>query len=275
MKTYNFYIDDSGTRDPDRKPHASSFGGDWFALGGVIVASDDEERARELHQAFCESWNITYPLHSVKIRHRSENFAWIGQLDSGETSRFFAELDKLIQDCPVVAMACVIDRPGYNTRYFEKYGEGRWSLCKTSFPIVAERAAKFARLMDARIRLYIERSDKKSENLLRGYYDKLRAEGMPFAGGGNTKYAPLAAEEFKKRLYDLKFKFKSSPMVQLADLMLYPLCKSAYAPAYRPMAMLREQGKLIEAILPSDMHAVCGTKYSCFDPADPISASSK
>jgi hypothetical protein len=96
MREFNFYIDDSGTRRPDRNPKPTSFGGDWFALGGVIVASEAEAQARDLHAAFCARWEIDYPLHSVRIRHRSDKFAWVGQLSSGDQSRFYADLDALI-----------------------------------------------------------------------------------------------------------------------------------------------------------------------------------
>lgn len=50
----------------------------------------------------------------------------------------------LMRDAPVIGLACVIDWPGYNKRYAEKYAENRWMLCKTAFSVVVERAAKFA-----------------------------------------------------------------------------------------------------------------------------------
>lgn len=264
MKEFNFYIDDSGTRHPDRKQSTSRFG-DWFALGGIVLAAEEEKNARQLHADFCHTWKITAPLHSVKIRHRSENFSWIGKLDNRTRQEFYDDLDRLVRELPVHALACIIDRPGYNARYAEKYGQGRWPLCKTAFPIIAERIAKFSALNERRVRLYIERSDKTSESLIKKYFETLRSEGMSFANGGDPKYAPLPAKEMKKRLYDLKFKQKSSPMVQIADLILYPLCKGAYETDYRPLATLKESGKLIEAVLPSDVEAVMGSKFSCFD----------
>lgn len=267
MKEFNFYIDDSGTRHPDRKPGPSAFGGDWFALGGVLVSADDEAQARDLHASFCAKWAIDYPLHSVKIRHRSDSFAWIGQLSAEDCGRFFRDLEELLISMPVKVLACVVNRPGYNARYADRYGQERWSICKTAFPIIAERAVKFVALHEARVRLFVERSDKRTERLLRSYYDDLRQKGMPFQGGGHEKYQPLTAEEMKQRLYDLKFKKKSSPMVQMADLMLYPLCKAAYQNDYRPMNTLREHGKLIEAHIPAELVSTIGSKYSCFDDA--------
>jgi hypothetical protein len=265
MKEFNLYIDDSGTRHPDKRSAPAKMAGDWFALGGILVASDEEERARDLHAEFCGRWKIEYPLHSVEIRYRGKNFAWVGALDSAEQTRFFADLDQLMASLPVAAIACVIDRPGYNARYSEKYAGSKWSLCKTAFSILAERAVKIAIHSDARVRVYVEQSDKTSEGMIRSYYKDLRANGMPFANGGNSKYRPLTAADFQARLYDLKVKSKSSPMIQLADLFLYPICKAAYAPRYRPMELLRREGRLIEAVLPPEMVGNCGTKYSCFE----------
>lgn len=188
-------------------------------------------------------------------------------MERAEQRRFYHELDEFLIAVPVHVLACVVDRPGYNARYADKYGQDRWSICKTAFPIIAERAVKYAMLNDARVRLFVERSDKVSEALLRSHYNSMRNEGMPFAGGGDAKYSPLTADIMRVRLYDLKFKFKSSPMIQLADLMLYPLCKAAYENDYRPMQLLRERGKLIEAVVPHELIATVGSKYSCFDTA--------
>ena len=43
----HFYMDDSGTRNPDRHPgRTPAHGYDWFALGGVLIKQEDEESAR-------------------------------------------------------------------------------------------------------------------------------------------------------------------------------------------------------------------------------------
>jgi len=57
---------------------------------------------------------------------------------------FHEDLAHLIEALPIVVIACVVDRRGYNDRYFELYKDERWMLCKTAFAILLERAAKFA-----------------------------------------------------------------------------------------------------------------------------------
>jgi hypothetical protein len=261
-------MDDSGTRTPDRRPLPFRPNvREFFALGGVLINEEDEAPARRLYDDFCARWSISYPLHSVEIRHSKNAFSWLKR-DTQEYGRFMQDLSRLVTTLPVVGVACVIDRPGYDARYREQYGRRMWHLCKTAFCISIERAAKHA-LRDARkLRVMPERSSKQDEDRLSGYYADLRAGGMPFEAGSSSAYAPLSAESLHSTLYELRFKRKSSPMVQIADLFLWPLAVAGYDPEYRPYRALREAGRLIECHLDESEHPSCGTKYSCFDLVD-------
>ena len=180
-KVIQFYIDDSGTRHPDRRRgQVPQHNRDWFGLGGVLIKQEEEAAARKAHAEFCESWNISAPLHSSEIRGKHDAFAWLGRLQHEERQRFLEELYQLMAQLPLVGHACVIDRPGYNRRYLERYGQRRWSLCKTAFAVVVERAAKLARRQDYKLRVLVERCDRKADNKVKGYYDDLRRSGMPF-----------------------------------------------------------------------------------------------
>jgi hypothetical protein len=78
MPTLNFYMDDSGTRKPDRAPTAfDPKRPNHFALGGILILEDDEGQARAAHVALCERWCITYPLHSVDMRSAAKEFRWL------------------------------------------------------------------------------------------------------------------------------------------------------------------------------------------------------
>src|SRR5262249_37721211 len=120
----NFYLDDSGTRHPDRNPGTrASHGYDWFALGGILIDDRDEEKARELYADFRAKWKIDYPIHSVDIRGKRENFLWLLRSNEGQRNAFYEQLYQFMREAPVLGLACVIDRPGYNGRYKEKYGD--------------------------------------------------------------------------------------------------------------------------------------------------------
>ena len=261
---FNLYVDDSGTRHPDKcKP--TSTAGDWFGLGGFLIREEDEAPARGSYKAFCDKWDITYPLHSVKIRHRTESFSWLEGLSQAKRLEFYGDMEDLMLGLPIIAHGCVVHRPGYHARYFEKHAGERWHLCKTAFTILMERAAKFAAKHDRRIRVFVEESDKKSDKRLKGYFAEMRDTGMPFDAGNSSRYGPLSPEELSFRLMDFKFKRKSSPMMQLADLVLYPLCRSPYESDYRPMKGLRDKELLIDSHLAQHDIAHMGLKYSCFD----------
>ena len=265
-KKLNLYIDDSGTRHPTRKVgRVPAHGRDWFALGGIIIDEADEGEARELHANFVAKWDFTNPLHSSEVRSQNKNFLWLRGLPKGEQEEFYEELFQLMREVPVVGIACVVDRPGYNARYLEQYNNNPWMLCKTAFTIVVERAAKYALASDALLRVLPERCNKIEDRSLKQYYRDMREQGLPFDAGTSNKYAPLTNEELKKTLYDIKLKEKTSPMAQLADLYLWPICMGGYDKNNRPYRRLLEEGKLIECVLPEDAWPMQATKYSCFD----------
>lgn len=260
------FLDDSGTRNPDKSDGrpAGSDHPDWFALGGVLLKSEDEAQCRAAHAGFCARWGIAYPLHSSDIRFRKNQFDWLGRLSVAEFDRFHSDLQDVLVSLPMHGIACVIDRPGYNARYLEKYGRSRWSLCKTAFSVVVERAAKLA-IRDGRgLRVMPERADRKSDQWLRQYFDGLRRDGMPFDGTNSHKYGPLAGPDLQSTLREFRLKYKSSPMVQFADLYLYPLCRGGYAD-YAPHRILQQHGKVIDCVLGDGEVASLGVKYSCFD----------
>jgi hypothetical protein len=169
-KVLNFYMDDSGARHPDHKPgKRASHGYDWFSLGGILVKEDDEPKARRLHAAFCGEWGIEGPIHSVEVRGRTEGFLWLEHCDDLKRTQFLEALYQLMRRSPVIGLACVIDRPGYNDRYREKYGGDRWLLCKTAFNIATERAVKYARSIGCRRARTMQQVRRRFvEGILRG-----------------------------------------------------------------------------------------------------------
>ncbi len=261
----NFYLDDSGTRHPDHKIVLSHHRRDWFALGGVLIKDSDEAVARDAIVNFRMQWPqlASHALHSSEIRARTENFRWLLG-DKEEENRFIQDLQALLLALPVTGLACVIDRPGYNKRYREKYGRNRWELCKTAFNIVVERAAKFAIDRNCRLRVLPEKCSKASDKCLKHYYEDLKNSGQPFDATSSGAYVPLDSAELAKCLYEFKTKAKSSPLAQIADLYLWPMCIGGYHKSNRPYLMLMAANKLIDCHYKPDV-AIRGIKYSCFE----------
>jgi hypothetical protein len=266
-KILNFYIDDSGTRHPDRATTTAHADRDWFALGGILLRESDEYRARKMYEIFCETWQLDYPLHSAGIRNRAGQFQWLRSLPEKDYAAFMRQLEKLLLALPVLGLACVIDRPGYNSRYMEKYGRRRWSLCKTAFSIVVERAAKYAAKQKLKLRVMVERSSKKDDAKLESYYKSLKEKAAPFDPGTSAKYAPMDPVDFEYVLYEFKTKNKSSPMMQVADMYLWPMCMGGYDRTNHPYRTLIKHSKLLDMYC--DDPAVEGVKYSCFDLVKP------
>ena len=230
-----------------------------------MIREEDEPLAREFHRDFCQSWGISKPLRSADIRSRSDDFHWLSNLNAEMQSHFYETLYKMMASAPVLGIACVVDRPGYNDRYKGRYGEKRWLLCKTAFAVVVERAAKYARKLGYKMRVFPERGDPDADRRAKTYYAELQATGMPFAAATSEKYGPLSATDFRETLYDFKTKFKSSPMAQLADLYLWPMCMGGYNPNVLPYRRLLEDRKLVDCHLSDEEKPHLGIKYSCWE----------
>ena len=266
-RVLNFYMDDSGTRTPNRKPLSFSPDiRDFFALGGVLINEEDEAEPRKLYSDFCSRWSINYPLHSVEIRHSTGRFTWLKR-DGGEYGKFMNDLTRTLLAMDVLGLACVIDRPGYDARYREAYGRRQWHLCQTAFAIAVERATKFARRDGRKLRVMPERSSRSDEERLVRYYNGLRTVGPPFENVQSAQYGPLTSTEFAETLHEIRFKSKSSPMGQIADLFLWPMAIAGYDPTNRAYVALRDAGRLIECRLSAGEINTCGSKYSCFEVA--------
>jgi hypothetical protein len=264
-RVLNYYMDDSGARQPNRKPAIfRPDQADYFALGGVLIDEADEGRARHLIEDFVTRWGIGSPLHSVEIRNRTGNFRWLED-DAQQRDRFLGDLEGMLTRLPVLGLACVIDRPGYDARYRAKYGRRPWHLCRTAFAISVERAAKHARSMGARLRVLPEKCSKQDDNRLRDYYEALKAQGCPFDIAASGFYRPLQADDFSQTLYELRFKSKTSPMGQIADLFLWPMARAGYDPENRAYRALNGASRLLDAVVCTEARDECGTKYSCFE----------
>lgn len=266
MSKCSFYIDESGTKHPDHQISRAAHNHDWFAFGGILINEEDIPHAKSEIDKFIQSWPQINgaALHSYEIRGAHENFKWL--LKGSEVrQRFLEELEQLLLELPVIGLACVIDRSGYNFRYKEKYGDNRWMLCKTAFAVLTERAVKYAKSNDRKLRVFVERSSKKDDQVLKGYYETLKSTGSWFDQGTSAKYSPLTPDDYQKTLYEFRAKYKESTLMQIADLYLWPMCIGGYEPENYSFNTLKSAGKFIESRLSANEILEQGIKYSCFD----------
>ena len=64
-------------------------------------------------------------------------------------------------------------------------------------------------------------------------------------------------------MYEFRPKKGDSPLIQIADLYLWPMCIGGYDRMNRPYRELMDRGKLIDAVC--DDSATQGIKYFCFE----------
>ncbi|MCB8884030.1 DUF3800 domain-containing protein [Acidisoma cellulosilytica] len=262
--TYHLFVDDSGSRFIDHPSTPRHDGLDHFAMGGLLIKAEDVDGASEGLKALRARHAITAPFHSTKIRSRKKEWAWLG-VDVNRANSLLTDLGDFLCSIPGFATACVVHRPGYETRYSTYAAHERWQLCKSAYAILVERAAKIAVRDGRKLAVYVEQTGPKEDRDIRGYHRHLRGEGMIFNPETSGKYAPLEAASFAASLLENpNFFDKSSLMGQVADLLLYPLVKGRYDPSYRPFCDLKAAGRIIDSTLVPEEENL-GVKYYCFD----------
>ena len=174
--------------------------------------------------------------HQDKVSAEA-TFAWLAT-DPGRESEFLADLEATILGLPIIGAACVVDRPGYVARYAAKYDQP-WLLCKTAYAILIERAAKFARSRGHVLKIFYEGAGRNEDRDLEEYTKLLRSRGMPFDRNNAMPYDGLEAVDFQSIILGEPQRItKKVPMVQIADMILYPIAKGGYEPNYRPYSKL-------------------------------------
>ncbi|WP_287106919.1 hypothetical protein [Mesorhizobium sp.] len=168
---------------------------DCFAFGGILINEEDVDELFARYKAFCNSHHINYPLHSWAIRGGRGDFGWLKRPEAAFA--FLSDLERFLVNLPIVGIAAVIDRPGYVSRYKEKYRDRLWLMSRTAYCILIERAAKFARSRGRKLRVFFERAGRVEDNELIAFARSLKKDGMPFDENNSASYQSLSAAEFR------------------------------------------------------------------------------
>lgn len=260
---YVLCIDDTGTRDLNSQSVVREDSMDWFALGGVLVKGEHVGRIGFRHKAFCEKHRISYPLHSSDIRCKTKMFKWL--TDDKKRALFTQALGEFITSLPMMVTAAVVHRPGYFGRYQKKHGTGLWNMDKTAYCILIERAAKFAQLNDRKLEIRFEQAGKKEDQAIVDYTTELKNTGSPFNPITAAGYRPLQAIDYSNILLGSPIKeTKKFSLIQLADLVVYPIAKAGYQDNYPPYYQMTKAKMLIDQHLNDEHKGIAGIKYYCF-----------
>ncbi len=264
---FHLYIDETGSRHPDKPGTVAKHGNDWFAIGGILIKDEDLQSARNQLDAFKQQWpQIRAPLHFTDMRAKKKNFAWLGKLTDGELHRFWSGYREFLASLPVAGTACVIDRPGYIARgYGNREGDAKWLLCRSAFDILLERSAKLAKLNQRRLRIYFEMADPTTNQRLKSYYINLKHNGLAFDQKNSAKYSPMTTAEFNHALLSIEGKDKSNSIMQIADSYVYAISRGCYETHYDVYKQIADNGRLITSQVPADMTEILGVKAYCFD----------
>ncbi|RBW57608.1 DUF3800 domain-containing protein [Phaeobacter gallaeciensis] len=258
-----YFIDDFGARTLLKRelPEGAPLNESAFALGGIIVRSEDIENLSASVESLCKQFEVP-ALHGNTIRVKKGKFAFLKR-DAERAKTFMNELEALVVDERITANACVICRPGYRDRYGgENMDASKWEMCRTAFDISVERAAKLARSWDRTLSVVYEKTGKKEDRLLDGYFKSLKMNGTGFDVDNSQGYGPLSSSNFGETLGSIRGDGKNNQMLQIADLVLHPLCHRVSGKKNRAYEELCKKELLIDYRHESENVAI---KYSCFD----------
>jgi hypothetical protein len=263
----HLYMDETGPRHPDRAAVPTKHGNDWFAIGGVLIRAEDEQKARCALTILKKQWpQIRAPLHLTDMRSEKKQFAWIGKLKAEDRDRFWSGYRTFLAGLPVAGTACVIDRPGYVARgYGKREGDSKWLLCRSAFDIVVERAAKVAKQQGRRLKVFYEMADPSTNAMIEGYFYNIKKNGLGFDETTSAKYLPLTAAEFQHLLLDIEGKDKFNRLMQIADSYIYSIARGSYDRKFNIYRRLAEAGRLVTSQVAAEHAAILGVKTYCFE----------
>ena len=258
---FHLYLDDSGSRDPKAPSLSRVDRMDHFALGGFLIKAENVEGLLTAHRQFCDAHGIDYPLHSWAIRGGREKFGWLKNPE--KAFAFLSELERFLLGLPVIGIAAVIDRPGFAARNDTEHHRAPLPIFQTAFCELVERAAKFSDLNGRSLRVFFERSGRAEDRSMVSFMRDLKKSGKPFDGENREMGKDLSGQDFVRIVMgDPRGRTKATPMIQVADLMLYPMVKGGYDRGYRPYESLLNAGRLIDSLVdPKDLQEL-GIKYS-------------
>ena len=263
-RPFTFYMDETGSRHPDKKADASRAGKDWFGLGGVLIRGEHNDHARQLVSQFAGRWKLQSPAHLTDMMAERKGFAWLGRRKQEERDQFWRDWHATLVDAQVIGLGCIVDRPGYVARgYLEKHPD-KWLLCRSAFDISVDRAAKIARREGRKLHIVFEQ-DPGINDIMHGYFANLKEKGLAFDASNSGKYTPLSRDEFAETLGRIQHKPKSHSLLQIADSYIYAMARYRYDKKYPMYRHLRDHLRIADFALPNECLPHMGVKYYCFD----------
>jgi hypothetical protein len=242
-------------------------GYDWFAIGGVIINDEDVQGYHNSLAEFLAAWpQIRTPLHLTDMRAEKKGFAWLGKLKQEERDKFWSSYRLFLGRQAVAGIACVIDRPGYVARgYGKREGQEKWLLCRSAFDIVMDRASKFARIKNRRIKVFYERADPETDKRIEGYFHNIRENGLEFDPNTSAQYQPVSTAEFNRMLIDIEGKGKQNKVMQVADSYLYAIARGSYDRKFEVYRHLADRGRMAASQVLGNEAGLVGVKTYCFE----------
>jgi hypothetical protein len=227
---FHLYIDETGSRHPDKEASTAKHGFDWFGLGGLLITQEDEATAKSKLATFVARWpQIRSPLHFTDIRAQKKGFAWLGNLKLEDHNRFWSDSARFshqFRGRGLLASSIAQATSNGGTAKGEgtpngSFAEAHSIFWSTELPNTQNpRGGGCVSTMKERTLLPTRRVHE--------YYETIKFSGLAFDESTSSKYRPLKQVEFQNVLLAIEGKDKGNKMMQVADSYLYAIARGSY-----------------------------------------------
>lgn len=123
--------------------------------------------------------------------------------------------------------------------------------------------------MGRKLKVWLEEHGKAEGRARLEHSADLKRDAMPFDQRPSGRYHPPGSDGFAEVLISCTRQQKSSPMIQIAGLMLFPVCRGCHDREHRAYQTPARARPLIAHPLRPDGEDIRGIRYSCLDAPEP------
>lgn len=192
-----------------------------FVLCGIIVSESNYATIKvDFNKIKNEFWNnINVIFHSRDIRKCNNEFAILFDLEVKKN--FYEKINEAVKNCNYHIISSVINKE----EFIKKYGKLASDVYEIALSNIIEKAVQFLEeINDENIsfEIVLEKRGKKEDSQLSAHFQKLLNIGTGFVN-------PDVLKKFKTKINFIN-KSENINGLQLADLIAYPIARSAIEP---------------------------------------------
>ena len=120
-------------------------------------------------------------------------------------------------------------------------------MAQTAYSVLLDSSGRHAIRLDRTLKVFFEQSGRREDRELVRFHRDFKTGRLTSAGFPGRAQMLMGPPLSAVLPGEPRRRTKQTPMIQIADLILYAVAKGGYDPDYRPYRRLQESGKLVVA----------------------------